>query len=262
MTAAAAPPPGGCEGLVSGDSALGHTGLGVAPAAMQLIPAVTTGTAPRPRQGSQLCQPQPVPPPHPAPGGPWGGRGQGAGAPVRGAASAPGPLPRPQRHGGAALGSGAGSSPWPPCLPSLGSRSRAGPPSRFLPSFPGTETELGGGRPTGASRSRRGGSGTTLLPKVTQPPGPHPSPREPGSQWEGDKWGGSRAVPRAPVTPAGHPLPATSVLPLMARSGNATPPAPVPGAPPRSPCRGLVQVRWGWGRQDGGGPRAWFSPTV
>lgn len=28
MTAAAAPPPGGCEGLVSGDSALGHTGLG------------------------------------------------------------------------------------------------------------------------------------------------------------------------------------------------------------------------------------------
>lgn len=35
---------------VSGDSALGHTGPGVAAAAVQLILAVTTGTAPR--QGS------------------------------------------------------------------------------------------------------------------------------------------------------------------------------------------------------------------
>lgn len=75
MTAAAAPPPGGCEGLVSGDSALGHTGLGVAAAAMQLIPAMTAGTAPKPRQGSQLCQPQPGPPPHSAPAGPWRGKG-------------------------------------------------------------------------------------------------------------------------------------------------------------------------------------------
>jgi hypothetical protein len=43
---------------------------------------------------------------------------------------------------------------------------------------------------------------------------------------------------------AGCPLPATSVQPLMARSGNATPLAPAPGTPPQSLHQGLVQVSW------------------
>lgn len=191
-----------------------------------------------------------------------GGKGQGAGASEEGAASAPGPLPPPPR-GMAGLPWALGPGPLPgPRLPSLGSRSRAGPPSRFLPSFPGTETELGGGRPAGASLSRRGGSGTTLLPKVTQPPGPHPSPREPGSQWEGDKWGGSRLSPELrslqldtrclpPPSRLSWPAPAVPHRPPLSRE-------PLHGAPVGGLCRS-------GGAGDGrtaGAPRAWLSPTA
>lgn len=49
------------------------------------------------------------------------------------------------------------------------------------------------------------------------------------------------------ATLAGRLLPATPVLPPMARSGNATPLAPAPGTPPRSPSQVLVQVWW-WDR--------------
>ena len=43
-------------------------------------------------------------------------------------------------------------------------------------------------------------------------------------------------------------LPDASVPTPMARSGNAVPSAPAPGAPPQSPSRGLVQVRRVGGR--------------
>lgn len=46
-----APPFGGREGLVSDDSALGHTRLGVAAAAVQLILVVTTGDSPQTETG-------------------------------------------------------------------------------------------------------------------------------------------------------------------------------------------------------------------
>lgn len=48
----------GCAGLVSGDSALGQTGLGVAAAVVQLILIVMVGDSPQTEQG-QLVVPEP-----------------------------------------------------------------------------------------------------------------------------------------------------------------------------------------------------------
>lgn len=51
-----ATPFGGHERLVSDDSALGHSRLGVAAAAVQLILVVMTGDGPQTETGGQRCQ--------------------------------------------------------------------------------------------------------------------------------------------------------------------------------------------------------------
>lgn len=53
-----APPFGGCWGLVSGDSALGQTGLGVAAAAVQLILIVTIRDSPQTAKATSGAKPR------------------------------------------------------------------------------------------------------------------------------------------------------------------------------------------------------------
>lgn len=133
------------------------------------------------------------------------------------------------------------SPPLTPCLHCPGSWSRAGPPSSFLPSFLGTETQLG----VGGAGQGRGFSNHPATQSESAPMSP-PIPREPGPQREVDKWGGSLGWPKSSGhSRLGHPLLAIPSSPLMARSKNTMLPASAPGASPQNLHRGLVQVRSG-----------------
>ncbi|XP_019568740.2 Na(+)/H(+) exchange regulatory cofactor NHE-RF2 isoform X1 [Rhinolophus sinicus] len=68
-----------------------------------------------------------------------------------------------------------------------------------------------------------------------------PVPGEPGMQWEVDKWGGSLSWQES-ARDSSWMLAVCHFCPTsMARCGNATPPAPAPGASLRSPSKGLVK---------------------
>lgn len=76
--------------------------------------------------------------------------------------------------------------------------------SSFLPSFLGTETKLGGGD----ARQGRGLSNHPAIQNESVPTTSPPIPRDPGSQWEVDKWGDSLIWSKSSATP-GWPPPAS-----------------------------------------------------
>lgn len=79
-------------------------------------------------------------------------------------------------------------------------------------------------------------------------------------QWEVDKWGGSLSWQES-ARDSSWMLAVCHFCPTsMARCGNATPPAPAPGASLRSPSKGLVQVRWSGNRVGSEDPSSQLSP--
>lgn len=116
------------------------------------------------------------------------------------------------------------SPPLTPCLHCPGSWSRAGPRSSFLPSFLGTETQLG----VGGAGQGRGFSNHPATQSESAPTSP-PIPREPGPQWEVDKEGGSLGWPES----SGHSGLVTSCLPFLAHLSWLAPGIPCCLPPPQ-----------------------------
>lgn len=113
--------------------------------------------------------------------------------------------------------------------------------SSFLPSFLGTETKLGGGD----AGQGRGLSNHPATQNESVPMSP-PIPREPGPQWEVDKWGDSLSWSKA-----GHSRLATCCQSLLATSHGSIPDYHVACLSTRSPscelsagaCSGQMGMR-------------------